>query len=236
MSKVVLEDSSLVQSQVVMGSGMRRVDPLQAGEELEDDESAIDDDNPSLFQAGVRTKQCKSKLQPLDEEAITDEMSAMQTEVLTIERRAGTGRRFGPEWEEDGFDDASLMQSETTVIAKDVRSCDGGQAEDAEMSGDDDEVSLLQTDTFAQSAVDRQVDHSKILAWDTILAMDVNTEKDEVKQMAATLKNEAKAARDLTAELGELDMALTSADEEELNLGNRVRLCKNGLPCGDDSF
>merc|ERR1719409_1698192 len=128
------------------------------------------------MQAGVCTKQSKSKLQPLNEEDIDDEMSAMQTEVMMLERRVGTGRSLGPQWEED--EDVSFMQSETTVIAKDVRSpasCDR-KAMAAETSEEDDEVSLMQTDALAQSGVDR----SKILAWDTILAMDVNTEKDEV--------------------------------------------------------
>merc|ERR1712194_17260 len=59
-----------------------------------------------------------------------------------------------------------------------------------------DETSLVQVDALAQAGVDR----SKILAWDTILAMDVNTEKDEVKQMAATLKKQAAVAKAFAAE------------------------------------
>ena len=40
----------------------------------------------------------------------------------------------------------------------------------------DDEFSLIQNDHVVRAGVDR----SKILAWDTILAMDVNTEKDDL--------------------------------------------------------
>merc|ERR1719217_59901 len=74
-----LEDSSFVQSQVVMGSGVRRVVPLQDDEDVEDDdESALDEDTPSLMQAGICTGKSKSKLQPVNEEGLDDEMSMLQ--------------------------------------------------------------------------------------------------------------------------------------------------------------
>merc|ERR1719183_736287 len=106
---------------------------------------------------------------------------------------------------------------------------------DGEEDEEDEHLSLVQThdgDDKFLAKTGAGTDRSKILAWDTILAMDVNTEKDEVKQMASTLKKEASAAKALTAELGNLNMDLIAADEE---LGHAVRDC-NGRPCGDDSF
>lgn len=171
-----IEDSSFVQSKVVMGTGVRRVQPLKPDQELEDDISAIDDDNPSLMQAEVCRKQSKSRLQPLSAEEINDEVSmfqaeavvnraqselgddegideeeefsAMQTSVVMMvgERHVGTRRQYG---EEDAFDGASFMQSEATFTRKNGRnadSCANGQVEGTEDDDASDEVSLMQTD------------------------------------------------------------------------------------------
>merc|ERR1719399_1798843 len=69
-------------------------------------------------------------------------------------------------------------------------------------------ASLIQADTFLKSGTLQGVDRSKILAWDTILAMDVNTEKDEVKKMGKTLQKETSVARALTNEISDLNMLL----------------------------
>jgi len=80
-----------------------------------------------------------------DEEA--DIYSAMQTEVglLHGNRHVGTGQRFNAELEEEAFDGASFMQSESTFISKDAgRNCAFGKEKATEDEGD--VVSLLQTE------------------------------------------------------------------------------------------
>jgi len=84
-----------------------------------------------------------------------DEYSAMQTEVimLTGERHVGTGRRYGPQWE-DEEDHASLMQSEAAVIDKAGRQCNGQATQTTDDT--DDEVSLMQTETTADFTVKKK--------------------------------------------------------------------------------
>jgi len=148
----------------------------------------------------------------------------------------------GIEEEDDGDEfiamqtEASFIQSEAKTISKNERRCESGFQVLDEM--DDDAVSLIQTDAAKHSAKEtrqiidddklsllqadlagavaekvKMVDRSKILAWDTILAMDVNTEKDEVKKMGKTLQKETSVARSLTNEISDMNMLLVEPDE-----------------------
>merc|ERR1719253_307003 len=113
MKEAYIEDSAFVQSQVVMHSGVRRVEPLQEGEDLEDDEE--DEDNPSLMQGGVCTKQSKSRMQPLEDEEIDDEMSALQ--VGPVVKTHPVAHAAAAEEGEEGLeeeDEYSAMQ--TSVV------------------------------------------------------------------------------------------------------------------------
>jgi len=163
----------------------------------------------------------------IEEEDDGDEFIAMQTEVVV---------RRGADRLEDDFDGASFIQSEAKTISKNERRCESGFQVLDEM--DDDAVSLIQTDAAKHSAKEtrqiidddklsllqadlagavaekvKMVDRSKILAWDTILAMDVNTEKDEVKKMGKTLQKETSVARSLTNEISDMNMLLVEPDE-----------------------
>jgi hypothetical protein len=159
-----LEESSFVQSQVLMGKGKRRVEPLGADEELEDEEG-LDDDTPSLMQAEVCRTKSKSRIQPIvleDDEELSDEMSALQTTVTLAPRKDiiednsieedDEDEVFAAmqtevtmvsrhDREDDAFDGASFIQSEATVIEQTQRHCNSGLVEALE----DDVVSLIQT-------------------------------------------------------------------------------------------
>jgi len=282
-----IEGSSFVQSRVVMGKGVRRVQPLELDEDLDDDSEELDDDNPSLMQAEVCRKKAKSKLQPLDTEEINDEMSMMQTNVVVKRAHLGDGDDSGMEEEdfgieeeeeqfsamqtsltmivgqrhvgasrthdeedEDAFDSASFMQNEALLVSKTEKtdtSCTKFQLEGTIEDDATDVFSLMQADvilnqvrntgvnedlddkvSLAQNEINLRAGNkrSKILAWDTILAMDANTEKDEVKQMVSMFKKEDSAAKTLTSELSQLNDALDiqqlSGPEDEVTAMDRT--------------
>lgn len=177
----------------------------------------------------------------IEEEDDGDEFVAMQTEVVVMR---------GADRLEDDFDGASFIQSEAKTISKNERRCESGFQVLDEM--DDDAVSLIQTDAAKHSAKEtrqiidddklslmqadlagavaekvKMVDRSKILAWDTILAMDVNTEKDEVKKMGKTLQKETSVARSLTNEISDMNMLLVEPDEASANAAASRQKCQN---------
>lgn len=177
------------------------------------------------------------KVQLEEEEGIEeddgDEFAAMQTQVVMLGRVGGADRL------EDDFDGASFIQAEAETLSKKERSCGSGfqvldEVDDAlslmqtdaamhspkEMreTDDDDKLSLMQQDITEGSEKVKTVDRSKILAWDTILAMDVNTEKDEVKKMGKTLQKETSVSRSLTSEIDEVNMLLVEPDEGPTNV------------------
>lgn len=182
------------------------------------------------------------------EEDDGDEFAAMQTHVTLL------GRVGGAERLEEDSDSASFIQSQVETISRTTRSCESGlevfdeiddavsliqtdavkhSAADARETYDDDKSSLIQADIVAadryKAAAEKlkSVDRSKILAWDTILAMDVNTEKDEVQKMGKTLQKETSVARSLTNEISDLNMLLVEPDEAPANAAAPHQKCEH---------
>jgi hypothetical protein len=178
------------------------------------------------------------------EEDDGDEFAAMQTQVTLLGRVGGADRL------EDDSDSASFIQSQAETISKNDRSCSSSfqiadelddalsliQTDAAKHSPketseqtDDDKFSFIQAEITGAAAAEKVkvVDRSKILAWDTILAMDVNTEEDEVKKMGKILQKETSVARALTNEISDVNMLLVEPDEAPANAAASRSKCQN---------